>query len=408
MPEHDLTHNKLAENKTFFLFETQHREGAAQLLFENPEFEFVVYPNRNILRHNNSEEKLDDDPFIAWQQAETHAKAQGLPFSAGWVAYEFSEHTENLALNRNHYDYPLLYWAYFTAVSQGSCGNNDISPFAFDLNLQSVETKETYASKIASIKDSIRLGNVYEVNLSHKFTSRKEPGFNQRLQLFRKLRFTTPGEYAAFIHTDMADIISTSPELFIHWEDGTIQSKPIKGTRPRGQTTDADNILTTALRQSEKDRAENLMIVDLMRNDLSKICEPGSVAVNPLFAVEKTTVVQHLVSTVWGKTLPGVHKGDIIKATFPPGSMTGAPKHSVLQHIQQLEPQDRGIYSGVIGYSHGPNHLVLSVVIRTLVRHSKGIEYQVGGAITIDSDPEAEYEETLVKASGIRKALGDI
>jgi anthranilate/para-aminobenzoate synthase component I len=202
-------------------------------------------------------------------------------------------------------------------------------------------------------------------------------------------------------------VVSASPEQFLEtYEHGLISSKPIKGTRPRGLTPEEDSVIAQELRGNQKERAENLMIVDLMRNDLGQVCQTGSVEVSALFEVETYATVHQLVSTIKGRLREDAGVLDALSAAFPGGSMTGAPKLRAMQIIQQLEEEPRGIYSGAMGFIGSNGVAELSMTIRTLVFSGGLVTIGVGGGITIDSEPAAELEETKVKAQALLRALG--
>ena len=191
----------------------------------------------------------------------------------------------------------------------------------------------------------------------------------------------------------------------MHVRDGVVESRPIKGTRPRGDTPALDSALADELRTSEKDRAENLMIVDLLRNDLGKVCQLGSVRVPALWQIEGYSNVWQLVSAVTGELRPGADAVAVLEAAFPGGSVTGCPKIRAMEIIEELEPVRRGIYCGAIGYLGFDGSMDTSIVIRTVVLTRDRLYLQVGGAVVADSDPQAEYEETLVKAQAARHVL---
>jgi para-aminobenzoate synthetase component 1 len=269
---------------------------------------------------------------------------------------------------------------------------------------------ESYAQAVETIREEIAAGNVYQATLTQRLELVPEGSDGSpseawsRYQLLREL---SPAPFAAYIELPEVTILSSSPERFLALDaEGCVESRPIKGTRPRGGTRAEDASLATELEHSEKDRAENLMIVDLVRNDLGRVCETGSVAVPELMAVEAYASVIQLVSPVTGRLREEHDAVDLLRASFPPGSMTGAPKIAAMRLIDRLEPVRRGIYSGAIGYFDVRGGADLSVVIRTLLL-AKGRAYlHAGGAIVADSDPAAEYRESLDKARALLAALG--
>jgi para-aminobenzoate synthetase component 1 len=226
------------------------------------------------------------------------------------------------------------------------------------------------------------------------------------MHLYTALRRESPAPFAAYFELPDGAILSSSPERFLRLgADRWVESRPIKGTRPRGGTAEEDSRLADELERSEKDRAENLMIVDLVRNDLGRVCEIGSIGVPELMVVEPYAAVFQLVSTVIGRLRDDRDAFDLIRATFPPGSMTGAPKIAAMRLIDRLEPVRRGVYSGAIGYLDLRGGLDLSVVIRTLVVEKGRAHFHVGGAIVADSTAAAEHAEALDKARAMLAAL---
>lgn len=265
-------------------------------------------------------------------------------------------------------------------------------------------TKEEYISAVKKVKGYIASGDVYQVNLSQRFTTNLElPPF----ELYRCLRKINPSPFAAYLNFGKVTVISSSPERFLHFSSNNrvVHTRPIKGTRPRGKTPAEDSALAKELLSSEKDRAELIMIVDLERNDLSRVCEFGSVFVPELIKVEKHPTVYHLVSTITGRLPVDKSRIDILKASFPGGSITGAPKIRAMEIIDELEPTKRGIYTGSIGYFSFTGNMDLNIVIRTFIVKDNMAYFQVGGGIVSDSDPEGEYYETLDKGKALMEAL---
>ncbi|MCV7286676.1 aminodeoxychorismate synthase component I [Mycolicibacterium wolinskyi] len=264
---------------------------------------------------------------------------------------------------------------------------------------------DEYRARIEESLDLIRAGQTYEVCLT---TTARFDRAVDHLAVFDRVRALNPVPHAALLEFPGIAVISASPERFVRIRpDRSIESKPIKGTRPRGDTPAADRALSAALYASEKERAENLMIVDLVRNDLSRVCEPGSVDVPRLFDVETYASVHQLVSTVRGVLRGDAHPVDALRALFPAGSMTGAPKVRTMEILDRLEAAPRGVYSGALGYLSLSGAVDLSVVIRTMVASASGVEFGVGGAITALSDPTEEYAEILVKAVSSQRVLTD-
>ncbi|MEU5419654.1 aminodeoxychorismate synthase component I [Streptomyces sp. NPDC020799] len=257
--------------------------------------------------------------------------------------------------------------------------------------------RAAYLDLIAACRREIAAGETYEVCLTNMAEAEGEL---DPWQGYRHLRRVSPAPFGALLRFGPLSVLSTSPERFLRISrDGTAESKPIKGTRPRGATPEEDAALVADLRADEKDRAENLMIVDLVRNDLGRCAEPGSVEVTRLFDVETYATVHQLVSTVRARLRPGASAVECVRAAFPGGSMTGAPKVRTMEIIDRLEAGPRGIYSGAIGYLSLSGAADLSIVIRTAVVTPGRVRYGVGGAVIALSDPEAEFEETAVKAA---------
>ena len=263
-------------------------------------------------------------------------------------------------------------------------------------------TPDSYASAFAAVQDYLKAGDCYQINLAQRFSA---AATGDALGAYLALRSLSPAPYSAFLNLPQAQILCASPERFLRVQNGSVETKPIKGTRPRSSDVRQDRQLADELRNHPKDRAENLMIVDLLRSDLGKSCAPGSVRAPNLFAVESFANVHHLVSTVEGKLAEGRDALDVLRDCFPGGSVTGAPKLRAMQIIDQLEPNRRGIYCGAIGYVGFDGNMDSNIVIRTLVYSGKEIRCWAGGGIVADSDVAAEYQETLDKASAMLKLL---
>lgn len=263
-------------------------------------------------------------------------------------------------------------------------------------------SEHAYYQSLAQIHDYIQAGDCYQVNFAQRFNAEYT---GDPWQAYKLLREKAPTPYSAYIETPKGTILSLSPEQFLEVDAGRVTTKPIKGTRPRGQSPDSDQQLRQALIDSEKDRAENLMIVDLLRNDISKVCQHGSVKVPKLFAVESYANVHHLVSTVTGTLDSDKTPLDLLAHSFPGGSITGAPKIRAMQIIEELEPNRRSIYCGSIGYLSFSGKLDSSITIRTLLCHNGQIHCWAGGGIVADSESADEYQETYNKVNNLLNAL---
>jgi para-aminobenzoate synthetase component 1 len=257
--------------------------------------------------------------------------------------------------------------------------------------------------------DYIEAGDIYQANITQRFQAELPAEFHRsgpaRLALYQALRERNPATFAAFLDFGRTAILSSSPERFLKLVDGKIETRPIKGTRPRGDDPTEDAALARELLASEKDRAENLMIVDLLRNDLGRTAKLGSVKVPVLFGLESYATVHHLVSVVTAELEAGRGAVDLLRLAFPGGSVTGAPKIRAMEIIAELEPTARGPYCGAIGYLSADGSMDTNIVIRTCLIDGGRISFQVGGGIVADSDPQAEWQESLTKARAMIETL---
>jgi para-aminobenzoate synthetase component 1 len=261
------------------------------------------------------------------------------------------------------------------------------------------------------VRSAIGRGEIYQANLTRRLAA---PYRGDPWHIFRRLRTGDPALFAAYLDIGPSPatgapraLLSASPEPFLSVDaDGTVSTDPIKGTRPRGRTPDEDRALLRELLASRKDQAENVMIVDVLRNDLGRVCEPGSVRVPRLLRPERTATVQHLVTTVTGHLAPGRDAFDLLAASFPGGSITGAPKIRAMEIIEGLEPVRRGPYCGSMLWLGPDGRLGSSILIRTFVADGERLTLHVGGGITYRSDPEGEWDETVAKARGPLGSIG--
>ena len=255
-----------------------------------------------------------------------------------------------------------------------------------------------YAAAFHAVKEHIRRGDCYQVNLTQRFETEAE---GDAWHAYLQLRAINPAPFAAYLDLPDGKVVCSSPERFLQLRDGHVETKPIKGTRPRSQDPVRDRALADELRASAKDRAENVMIVDLLRNDLGKCCVPGSVRASKLFDIESYASVHQLVSTVEGRLAPDKHALDLVAACFPGGSITGAPKVAAMKIIEELEPQRRSVYCGSIGYIGFDGNMDLNIAIRTLVQQGDRVYTWAGGGVVADSNVDAEYQESLDKAAAM-------
>ncbi len=265
-------------------------------------------------------------------------------------------------------------------------------------------TQAEFKNAVRRTIDYIEAGDIYQANITQRFRAKLPHGF-ERLALYQALRTRNPATFGAYLDFGETAILSSSPERFLKVADGRVETRPIKGTRPRGRGPTEDSTLAAELLASAKDRAENLMIVDLLRNDISRVCRIGSVKVPTLCGLESYATVHHLVSVVAGELAEGRSAVDLLRACFPGGSVTGAPKIRAMEIIAELEPTSRGPYCGSIGYLSADGAMDSNIVIRTYCLHGQDLTFQVGGGIVADSDPQAEYEECLTKAKALIEVL---
>lgn len=273
---------------------------------------------------------------------------------------------------------------------------------AAGMSLKSGFTHEEYLAAVARARQYIIAGDIFEVNLSQRFEADLAI---HPYELYRRLRAINPAPFACYQEFDELTVVSASPERFLKLNGDLVETRPIKGTRPRGQDMAADAALADELLASEKDRAENMMIVDLERNDLGRVCRYGSVRVTELAALEVFPTVFHLTSTVVGRLREGLGVKELLLATFPGGSITGAPKIRSMEIIDEIEPTRRSVYTGSIGYLGFNGDIDLNIAIRTIIVKGAKAYFQVGGAVVYDSDPEDEYQETLHKGRALLNAL---
>lgn len=262
--------------------------------------------------------------------------------------------------------------------------------------------KAAYASAFRRIKAYLKEGDCYQINLTQRFES---PCQGEPWQAYQVLRRINAAPFSAYLNFPDVQVLSSSPERFLRVTDGAVETKPIKGTRPRRADWEADQAQIEDLVSSTKDRAENVMIVDLLRNDLGKSCEKGSVWVPSLFSVESYATVHHLVSTVTGRLAKGKQAIDLLRSCFPGGSITGAPKIRAMEIIEELEPHRRGIYCGAIGYIGFDGNMDTNIAIRTLVHNHGTIRFWAGGGIVNDSVLDEEYQECFDKAAALLRLL---
>lgn len=279
------------------------------------------------------------------------------------------------------------------------------NPKKSDFAINSNFTLSEFTSMVKQAKEYIKRGDIYQANLSQRFCA---PNGIAPLTLYSKLRQINPSPFACILDLDEFSIVSSSPERLLKLEDNLVETRPIAGTRPRGKNYKDNMKKSLELILSEKERAEHIMLVDLERNDLGRVCEYGSVRVNELMVLEEYSHVTHIVSNVCGKLHKNKDRFDLIRAAFPGGTITGTPKIRCMDIIDELEPISRNIYTGSVGYLSFNGDMDLNIIIRTFLNFNQKSYVQVGAGIVADSDPEREYYETLYKAEALLKTLKEL
>lgn len=396
---------------------SDHPSSRVSYLAASPEATIEAYGDQITINRDGEEQCVQKNPWVALQAFRSEAD----DWLFGYLGYDLKNHIEQLTSSNTdpvaapdmHFMVPGFLLKYdqktkeITLIKGDMPSKDEIDrqtsgQEVFTLGkLEQQTSRERYIQKIKQSQHRIAEGDFYEINLSHQM---KAPFKGSAMQLYDKMRKVGPVPYGSFLTYDDLSICSQSPERFLRKEGSTVYSQPIKGTAKRGATANEDDILKDKLMASKKERAENLMIVDLVRNDLSRIAQKGTVKVPELFAIQSFGTVHQMVSTVTVETIEE-DPVNILRACFPMGSMTGAPKISAMKSIEELEDYKRGIYSGAIGYITPEADFDFSVVIRTaIIKHSQ-LYYSVGGAITGDSDAQNEWEETQIKARALLHVL---
>ncbi len=270
--------------------------------------------------------------------------------------------------------------------------------------IDEADTK-TYLQQFARIKQYIVDGDIFQANLSRPWNLQIEAGISD-VSIFNKLAEANPGSFAVLAKLPETTVISSSPERLVSVHNGTVETRPIAGTRPRSDDDIKDSELADELMAHPKEKAEHIMLIDLERNDLGRICIPGSIKVNELMALETYQHVHHIVSNVKGELAEGISPADVIRAVFPGGTITGCPKVRCMEILAEMEQQARGAYTGSIGYINRNGNMDLNILIRTLIRKGKQVNFRAGGGIVADSDAEHELAETRAKAKGLLRAFG--
>jgi aminodeoxychorismate synthase component I len=337
-----------------------------------------------------------------------HSPSTGFPAggACGWVDYE-GDYCWGIYPEMLIYQHDRQQW--------WQCGNLTAAlktthpaaenPSLLTSSFHPTTTQAEYEFSVRRIHEYIAAGDIYQANLTQRFAANVSGG--SLFPLYQNLRTSSPAPLAAWMDLGGREILSSSPETFLRMRGKHIETRPIKGTRPRGSTEASDLALAKELTESSKENAELTMITDLQRNDIGQVCTFGSVRVAEMLALEKLEQVYHLVSTITGTLRNDVDHLDTLSACFPGGSITGAPKKRAMEIIAELEPVPRGLYTGALGYIGFNGESQFSIPIRTLVRENSTLSYHVGAGIVADSNPTAEYQETLDKAKGIRLAISE-
>jgi len=362
-------------------------------------------------------ENFRSNPFLVLKDLFKRFKAEGSndgsPFASGGVgyfAYDMKDFIEKLPdIAKDDIGIPDCIVGFYDKITMYD-KQTDLQPRPVQprpVNSGSPEirsnfSKAEYIRTVEKAKEYIKKGDIYQVNLSQRFEAdlTTEP-----YELYLRLREFSPAPFSSYLNFGSCAVISSSPERFLMKKGSYIETRPIKGTRARSSDPLMDEFNRNELIKSYKDRAEHIMIVDLERNDLGRICEYGSVKPAEFIKLEKYSTVFHLVSTISGRLKKDIDAIDCLTATFPGGSITGAPKIRSMEIIEELEPVKRSIYTGAIGYISFDGNMDMSIVIRTILVKGKKLYFHAGGGIVYDSDPELEYGETLDKAKGMMQAI---
>lgn len=394
-------------------------------LFNSNQYPNYPYAKDDFILAVNAIDTLQTNKENPWQQIENQLKANP-NWWYGYLTYDLKNFTEDLSSeNTDLIQFP----DYFFFVPQWIFKIKDNELFIYsdspiheeiinEINLTAINkqknediclkeqmSKTTYLEKLDHILEHIRKGDIYEVNFCQEFFETKKR--INPIQTYIELNAISKAPFSCFLKIDQKYLISSSPERFLKKEGNKIISQPIKGTAKRGSNPSEDREIKLQLQRSLKDTTENIMIVDLVRNDLSKTSIPGTVKVEELNQVYSFEQVHQLISTISSQVDEQTHPIKVIKHSFPMGSMTGAPKIMAMELIEQYEESKRGLYSGAVGYFDPKGNFDFNVIIRSIMHdaESKNTSVQVGGAITYDSDPEQEYEECLIKISAMKQVL---
>ncbi|MCY9804922.1 aminodeoxychorismate synthase component 1 [Vibrio scophthalmi] len=416
---------------------SQHVDSRYDILVANPLVTLTTFGETTVITEQDKQTRSEQDPFHLIEQIQqTHLGAcdydGDLPFvggALGYFSYDLGRRVESIpALAEHDLSSPdmavgIYDWAVIVDHLQQQAwvvGNNTdqhwqwlqqqallhdeqrCTPFALQSPWQSNLTKTQYQTRFEQVQQYLLSGDCYQINLAQRFSAQYQ---GDEWQAYQKLEHVNQAPFSAFIRTEHSAILSVSPERFLQVNDNVIETKPIKGTRPRFADEILDKASALELSLAEKDQAENLMIVDLLRNDVGRVAKPGTVHVPKLFEIESFPAVHHLVSTIKAELDERYTALDLLRASFPGGSITGAPKVRAMEIIEELEPHRRNAYCGSIGYISRHGRMDTSITIRTLVAEKGQLYVWAGGGLVADSQCDAEYQETFDKLSRILPAL---
>ncbi|MEX2396847.1 MAG: aminodeoxychorismate synthase component I, partial [Balneolales bacterium] len=388
----------------------EHPSSQKSYLAAVPDASIEAFENQIVIHHSGGErETYTSNPWEALKQFRKLYPGRHY----GWFGYDLKNNIEKLSSeNPDNVGLPDMFFMRPTKVYEVEPGLNQIDKYneqkvekdtsgqdPLELsNLRSGVTETEYLAIINKAKQLIEEGEFYEINITHQLQADFQ---GDPLSLYETMRNRGPVPFGAYIHYDKASICCASPERFLRKQGRVVTSEPIKGTSRRGVNRKEDMALQEDLRNSAKNKAENIMIVDLVRNDLSRIARQGSVHVDKIYQLQTFNTLHQMVSTITAEMDDKTDAVDAVRACFPMGSMTGAPKIRSMEYIEQLESYKRGIYSGAIGYFTEDDNFDFNVVIRTAIVKNARLSYSIGGAITADSDPHEEWEETWIKARAL-------
>ncbi|EGU31702.1 para-aminobenzoate synthase component I [Vibrio sp. N418] len=416
---------------------SQHVDSRYDILVANPLVTLTTFGETTVITEQDEQTRSEQDPFGLIEQIQhSHLGAcdydGDLPFvggALGYFSYDLGRRVESIPALAEHdlsspdmavgiYDWAVVIdhlqqqaWVvgnntdqHWQWLQQQALQHDEqrCTPFALQSPWQSNLTKTQYQTRFEQVQQYLLSGDCYQINLAQRFSAQYQ---GDEWQAYQKLEQVNQAPFSAFIRTEHSAILSVSPERFLQVNNNVIETKPIKGTRPRFADETLDKASALELSLAEKDQAENLMIVDLLRNDVGRVAKPGTVHVPKLFDIESFPAVHHLVSTIKAELDERYTALDLLRASFPGGSITGAPKVRAMEIIEELEPHRRNAYCGSIGYISRHGRMDTSITIRTLVAEKGQLYVWAGGGLVADSQCDAEYQETFDKLSRILPAL---